>query len=272
MSETETIDKELVEENETTTATVNEEEQSQQQETEKKDLENDPIVIKAKALEVNELFDFIKDLDNQYNTYITGIKSILIRIAAEKLEERGMSAVNNIVDTIVDRLAGSKVPVSISYIRKCIPDSLKKVTKSRSKPQTQQTQQPSEDFKTDEEIEKEHIKESTMIPEIDHDSSIQQQHQESNLEQKLELALRRIENQDEEIQTLKKVIKEKNLETSYQEAIQEIKIIKWDKNKINEIDAAWKNSLKEVIFKIDARTNKLISAITDKAYKKDTNK
>src|SRR6478672_12002481 len=125
-AETELIDRENAKDEENTN---DEEQQEQEQETTtttEQKLENDPIIVKAKSLELPELFDFIKDLDNQYTNYITGIKSILIRIAAEKLEERGMTAVSNIVDEIAEKLAGSKIPISIVYIRKCIPDHLKK--------------------------------------------------------------------------------------------------------------------------------------------------
>ena len=68
---------------------------------------------------------------------------------------------------------------------------------------------------------------------------------------------------------LEKVVKSKDGEIPYSEGIETIRVLKWDKSKINEIDAAWKNSLKEVVFKIDIRTSKLITAITDKQFNKE---
>lgn len=275
-AETELVDRENAKDEENTN---DEEQQEQEQETTttttEQKLENDPIIVKAKSLELPELFDFIKDLDNQYTNYITGIKSILIRIAAEKLEERGMTAVSNIVDEIAEKLAGSKIPISIVYIRKCIPDHLKKITKTRTGNNNNNTnkQQTEQEFKTDEEIEKEHINQSSTIPQIETENDLQipvnrelpQQEQaiESELQERLERA-------EEKIRLLEKSLKAKDGEIPYIESIETIRVIKWDKSKINEIDAAWKNSLKEVVFYIDIRTSKLVSIITDKQHKKIT--
>lgn len=271
-AETELVDRENAKDEENTN---DEEQQEQEQETTtttEQKLENDPIIVKAKSLELPELFDFIKDLDNQYTNYITGIKSILIRIAAEKLEERGMTAVSNIVDEIAEKLAGSKIPISIVYIRKCIPDHLKKITKTRTG-NNNNKQQTEQEFKTDEEIEKEHINQSSTIPQIETENDLQipvnrelpQQLQtiESELQERLERA-------EEKIRLLEKSLKAKDGEIPYIESIETIRVIKWDKSKINEIDAAWKNSLKEVVFYIDIRTSKLVSIITDKQHKKIT--
>lgn len=273
-AETELVDRENAKDEENTN---DEEQQEQEQETTttttEQKLENDPIIVKAKSLELPELFDFIKDLDNQYTNYITGIKSILIRIAAEKLEERGMTAVSNIVDEIAEKLAGSKIPISIVYIRKCIPDHLKKITKTRTGNNNNKQQQTEQEFKTDEEIEKEHINQSSTIPQIETENDLQipvnrelpQQLQtiESELQERLERA-------EEKIRLLEKSLKAKDGEIPYIESIETIRVIKWDKSKINEIDAAWKNSLKEVVFYIDIRTSKLVSIITDKQHKKIT--